>query len=62
MKDCCLIEVKANKILQGKIIAKSTTLLFHNVILLELLSKYLKQKSFPSKYRKYLVLLSNGER
>ena len=39
MKDYCLIEVKANKILQGEIITKSTVL-FQNVILLELLSKY----------------------
>ena len=39
MKDYCLTEVKANKILQGEVITKST-LLFQNVTLVELLSKY----------------------
>ena len=44
MKDYCLIEVKANKILQGEIITKSTVL-FQNVISLELLSKYFTGKT-----------------
>ena len=47
MKDYCLIEVKANKILQGEIVTKST-LLFQNVILLELLSKYFAENKNQS--------------
>ena len=42
MKDYCLIAVKANKILQVEVITKST-LLFQNVILLELSSKYFSE-------------------
>ena len=47
MKDYCLIEVKVNKILQGEIVIKST-LLFQNVILLELLSKYFAENKNQS--------------
>ena len=39
MKDYFLIEVKANKILQGEIVTKCTSL-FQNVILPELVSKH----------------------
>ena len=47
MKDYCLIEVKANKILQGEIVTKCI-LLFQNVILQELLSKYfIENKIIP---------------
>ena len=47
MKDYCLIEVKANEIPQGEIVTKST-LLFQNVILLELLSKYFAENKNQS--------------
>ena len=47
MKGYCLIEVKANKILQGEIATKCTSL-FQNVILPELLSKHFtKNKNHP---------------
>ena len=62
MKDYCLMEVKANKMLYtNEIIPIYFT--FSNVILVELCQNIsFKMKMFHSKNRKYLVFLSNEGR